>query len=783
MLKTVLKAIKWFWSFIQTIIQGIRNFFQTEAGQISCAIVFFLLGSLCFMLQQTSYRLVADFTHPKIFFLKSVVIDSTEVITKNVNTGVVHKSWKKGKRDVYEAKALYNKLSDKQKFDIVWKYQNLHGIKFPNVRHLFYWTILFYLLAIIKVRKSIGWQEDMDQLFSPSCILLLIANIMSAFSIFVLMAIRSGNANVKIVLAHNIKNLALLNAAKDAYMGEFGMIIWSTLGIFVTTFCIMLGLVYVSMLFQEFFRILGKFSKNLWNKIFGAYENAIFMKIWKERQGELINSYLSEKREVMSDALSQGIELNEFIEFDNKGLSIVKYKQQNVLKGPLSQIPTPKKEIVHRSTVANFFKIALGDQFQAFYKKFRANLKEEYQNVLQKDGADFTKNLLTTFLSKTNVAFEQIKNQLSEKLRDKRRMAQQVLDEHTENVVRRFITKITTKNQKNFDKIFGQLADSLIDEIKCQMDEDTVLAKLKKDEILPNHCKYYINSGSCKIVVIEQEPTKRNCMIGSKASGEISDRHFYLSFPYVIFVLVFKNNSLANLYVFFRQEPIKSLQDKLYQANFTNMYDEGNFCLGFHGHKKETFTERVDEVISYFWNSLFNGDISSTHNDYVKEDSRFKFTKWERETKTNPEFIMGIDLKYKFRLSAFLKERLSNKQDDSSMSSDTKRRLIQIIQSKKIEFVSAIARAVEGVQIENQYSEKDINVLMSYEESLIGELSMFMKDQISKAIEQEGIPSDFARIFSESCEASLNESLQIALKKISFYEPNMKKIIKQIKEL
>ena len=88
----------------------------------------------------------------------------------------------------------------------------------------------------------------------------------------------------------------------------------------------------------------------------------------------------------------------------------------------------------------------------------------------------------------------------------------------------------------------------------------------------------------------------------------------YIDVPELIFLMdiyKYKNNiiRLKQLKVFISEN------NKLYYAQFLNLYDNGEVCLGNNILKNPTLTPK--DVINYFWNSTFDSSIGN-------------YNKWEK---------------------------------------------------------------------------------------------------------------------------------------------------------
>lgn len=195
--------------------------------------------------------------------------------------------------------------------------------------------------------------------------------------------------------------------------------------------------------------------------------------------------------------------------------------------------------------------------------------------------------------------------------------------------------------------------------------------------ILPENCKYHAKTKSSDIYIIEVPPSKKSMKMGlslynhekiilansgcefynnSNTTKEFLNTLLYL--PYVIFVVEIYNGLYDNddeynhnfsLSVFFRLNPLKSINDTLIITPFPNVYNDGKVCLGDSVGENLNYEEEgsvlVNKIVSLFWESSFNLEVSSNYSKYESEiESVQNFLKWSYISKENPLSIF----KYKW---------------------------------------------------------------------------------------------------------------------------------------
>ena len=161
-----------------------------------------------------------------------------------------------------------------------------------------------------------------------------------------------------------------------------------------------------------------------------------------------------------------------------------------------------------------------------------------------------------------------------------------------------------------------------------------------------------------------------------------------LSFPYMIFVIEFKEGQYHNPHVFYSNKPLESLNDPVFEPNLPNIEgDQCSVCLKF----TEVFgsnmslSDKVNRIVSYFWQSAFNKDYCDKYLEMKHNDIRFKdIFEWEKNSQENPQFILEVNWQSAVYTLAELIDRIT-----------------QItIKDKKAEFETIAQQAIEQTEEE-----------------------------------------------------------------------------------
>jgi hypothetical protein len=176
--------------------------------------------------------------------------------------------------------------------------------------------------------------------------------------------------------------------------------------------------------------------------------------------------------------------------------------------------------------------------------------------------------------------------------------------------------------------------------------------------VYPEGCRFmYTDQRSQGVMIIEQQPQVRTVLISDRTK-----RHIPL--PYVIFVVYYTvrhgNYNYAGLRVGFRNNPIKSLDDRLYLPSLPN-FTEHQVCMGSYEGVSggDTPSDVADDIIGTFWQSVFG---STFHGFSCGGTSVKSWDSWERVAGTNPLNI----LKAKWRQGKQLSDLISQYSEANS---------------------------------------------------------------------------------------------------------------------
>ncbi len=209
-------------------------------------------------------------------------------------------------------------------------------------------------------------------------------------------------------------------------------------------------------------------------------------------------------------------------------------------------------------------------------------------------------------------------------------------------------------------------------------------------EILPIGTRYYKNDLGSKIILIEQPPGLRTVKVSYDLSylyeslesrGLIKElglekfnfaketHDLRLSFPFIVFLIKLNSdNQMEYTKIFFRLQPVSSLNDYLFIIPLMNVSGSQDICLGesLKGEKNDTVNDGVMSVLNKFWFNKFNSDYLDNVRLYekAKEWGVTDVLSWSYYTKRDPMFIYKVKwIQYKKTLGEEID--IMNKLDES----------------------------------------------------------------------------------------------------------------------
>jgi len=163
--------------------------------------------------------------------------------------------------------------------------------------------------------------------------------------------------------------------------------------------------------------------------------------------------------------------------------------------------------------------------------------------------------------------------------------------------------------------------------------------------LLPPGSRWVRRAGRAFAIIVEHPPRVRPV----RWIGEGRIRH--LALPFVVSILVFDQDSLETMHVFFRPRPLYSEADPLYVPALLNVQASPTlaaYCRAcLRGHPdwfEQPVGVQAERALEFFWTSGFDLDVAdNTYAHFAGCDSRLASpAAWEAATRENPLFPVDV---------------------------------------------------------------------------------------------------------------------------------------------
>lgn len=169
--------------------------------------------------------------------------------------------------------------------------------------------------------------------------------------------------------------------------------------------------------------------------------------------------------------------------------------------------------------------------------------------------------------------------------------------------------------------------------------------------LLPIGTRFVLGRGPDLLVAIEQAPQVRHfTWRPGRADG--ATRDYTLAFPYILYLLLFHEETFEEMRIYYRSAPLTADTDLLSMSNLWNVsatdtpMAKCRACLqGRPPFDELTLAAQVQTVIEFFWGTGFNTAIEeSCFQRAAKRDGRIAtLDAWEMASRRDPLFPLDVD--------------------------------------------------------------------------------------------------------------------------------------------
>jgi hypothetical protein len=310
-----------------------------------------------------------------------------------------------------------------------------------------------------------------------------------------------------------------------------------------------------------------------------------------------------------------------------------------------------------------------------------------------------------------------------------------------EDILARVVIDSLRRYQERLQVGIQDSVTDLLSSFKLQIAEDIyqasqnwMVATHREPILFPPSCRYLYTLAGSTLVVIEQEPIIRTLRLDKylfenyrspravAQELESSTNSFLieskrLAIPYTVFILHFRNDALdgsgdekfRNLYMGWRNSPLSSLNDQIYAPYLPNIHAQNyTVCTGNHGlASKGGISVMTQRVITDFWNSDFNTDLS-TH--WYNKDSIPQIATvddWEKNSREDPLFILTVPLVSPISVNGLIKTICTAAEENAPETMDLRHRITEMTDTLSDQLFRGIKNYVFRTKFDRFYP-KDV---------------------------------------------------------------------------
>lgn len=589
---------------------------QHVVARVICIVLAFLAIASCFLLF-TPLSNTTDYSHPKsVSFSKDSEGKTTATADFQQN----------------RAKALD------------WVEKKIQSpIKLTEARLLIFSIFFFFLhLVIAKKHLDLGDGDSgsgkIILTFVAFFVIMIVANFFNAYI--------SNDVLIKVFKQSYAKDeeVRALLYLYNNNVYYFNAIVWPVIGVILFAAC------------TWFYWTIGQFFGAIYDDVEDAIKKRLFNLIIRINGDAVLTNFIRENAvtdDVLKNAVASANEnLNAGVDMiqvaANGNVELVRYNCSVTWRPwPVLAIA---KEVTATISLDNFYRLLSAGVKDEAFRELREKLMIACDKRL---GADVANSAINAFLNQLKKGLKAevkslIASEREQRLRITTKTATKILQRNSTLSLRKFREQLTQLSCDKLREAIAPVQDELKNRLTKYLNELENRTKSVADmssDLMPQNVRFHFRRGSNQIFVIEEKPQRRSLCSRTNRSFGREGKLYSVMLPYVVFVIVMVNNELRSELVYYRNEPLRSLDDDLFHTNLPNVNGDCQVCTNFPGHRAKEVSGRVEEVIGHFWQSTFNNDLTTFHERYGDEDNRLRnFSSWEDASEEDPLFFQSISL-------------------------------------------------------------------------------------------------------------------------------------------
>lgn len=167
-----------------------------------------------------------------------------------------------------------------------------------------------------------------------------------------------------------------------------------------------------------------------------------------------------------------------------------------------------------------------------------------------------------------------------------------------------------------------------------------------RDEPIPDHVRWIVESGRHAVYILELQPELRTVLWVDDPECTGDGIPYTIATPYVVLQVPFHENGIyCHVRVFYRNQPLQSIDDELYHTNLHNI--NSGLCLdGLKYPAKSSRAEVLGELVNHLWSGEFNRETGNLFELFAQDGNDQRLTSienWQKASQADPKFVLGVN--------------------------------------------------------------------------------------------------------------------------------------------
>jgi hypothetical protein len=255
----------------------------------------------------------------------------------------------------------------------------------------------------------------------------------------------------------------------------------------------------------------------------------------------------------------------------------------------------------------------------------------------------------------------------------------------------------------------NQFVDNVTNQLSSQTNS-WIVQNSNQLMVVPEGTRFVHRDSNNVTVLIEHKPSVRTIRFNAALRGG-SLQSYQISLPYIQYFITFVhengNDRFRAMSITCSKTSVQTLNDVVYQLPLPNVNSSGSVCIGNMGTGTTSGTnivEKINTIISGFWNSNFNYDLSDSmiefwnSNFHVPENNSLywhRMGEWAKKTAEDSLFSLKATYHECGQVSRFIRSDIASATGRAALANNMR----QSIQSNTRTYVRQLTTDLNTVNI------------------------------------------------------------------------------------